>query len=256
MEIPIAETDDGAMVGMSYVLKEEAQLAQIWSAQNQAEHERGGQEIATRFSTVRQHLEELLVRAESVWERFVSLALERILSRQVRKFLDEIDGEIQALTQRLTEIDCEMDRIRARVHDRRRLLADKITLLEPLAHRTSTQNHLNMMLARVEGLEAYLLGRKDVPPQSYDLHYKRHTNASGDLSYLRVRLLTTRNALIAANFSQQLSRFDARLSEALLETEQLKTELATLAARIECMNELSRYWLMYLDIAPGKEDGE
>jgi len=62
--------------------------------------------------------------------------------------------------------------------------------------------------------------------------------------------------LIAANRSQQLSQFDARLSESLLETEQYKTELATLTARIECMNELSRYWLMYLDIALGKEDGE
>lgn len=256
METPIAETDDGAMVGMSYVLNEEAQLAQVWSARDQAEHERGGQEIATRFSKVRQRLEGLRAQANTVWEQFVSLVLERILSQQVREFLDEIDGEIQTLTQHLTEIDCEMDRIRASVHDRRRALAEKITLLEPLAHRTSTQNHLNMMLARVEGLEAYLLGRKDVPPQSYDLHYKRHTNASGDLSYLRVRLLTTRIALIAANRSQQLSRFDAQLSESLLEAEQYKAELAMLSARIECMNELSRYWLMYLDIILDKMDGQ
>ena len=34
------------------------------------------------------------------------------------------------------------------------MLKEKITVLEPLAHRTSTQNHLSMMLARVEGLEA------------------------------------------------------------------------------------------------------
>jgi DNA repair exonuclease SbcCD ATPase subunit len=251
VETSIAETDDGAMVGMSYVLQEEAQLAEAWSAQDQANYEQGSQDITDRFSRVRQRLAGLRAHAEPIWERFVSLSLERILSQRIREFLDEIDGEIQTLTQHLTEIDCEMDRIRARVHERRRALAEKITLLEPLAHRTSTQNHLNMMLARVEGLESYLLGRKDVPPQSYELHYKRHTNASGDLSYLRVRLLTTRIALIAANLSQQLSTFDARFAELLLEIEQLKTELATLTARIECMNELSRYWLMYLDIVLG-----
>ena len=75
-------------------------------------------------------------------------------------------------------------------------------------------------------------------------------------SDLRVRLLTTRIALIAANRSQQLSRFDARLSESLLEAEQYKAELAMLTARIECMSELSRYWLMYLDIVLGKMDDQ
>jgi len=171
-----------------------------------------------------------------------------------RSVMEEIDGEIQALTLDLTEIDCEMDRIRARIHDQRRALAEKLAQLEPLAHRTSTQNHLNMMLARVEGLEAYLLGKKDVPPESYDLHYKRHTNASGDLLYLRVRLLTTRIALIAANYSRKLSEFDTMMARSLIEVEQLKSELATLAARIECMCELSRYWLMYFEIVVEKAD--
>lgn len=256
VETVIAETDDGAMVGMSYVLKEEAQLAQIWSAQDQAEQEQGRQDIADRFGVVRQRLEALRAHADTVWERFVSLTLERVLSGQLHAFLDEIDAEIQALTLELTEIDCEMDRIRARIHERRRALAGKVAQLEPLAHRTSTQNHLNMMLARVEGLEAYLLGKKDVPPESYDLHYKRHTNASGDLLYLRVRLMTTRIALIAANRSRQLSEFDAMLAGSLLEVEQFKTSLATLAARIECMCELSRYWLMYLEIVVGKTEYE
>jgi len=254
VETPIAETDDGTMVGMSYVLKEEAQLAQVWSAQDQAEHERSRQDIADRFGRGRQRLEGLRTRAEPVWERFVSLTLERILSSQLIEFMEEIDGEIQALTLDLTEIDCEMDRIRARIHDQRRALAEKLARLEPLAHRTSTQNHLNMMLARVEGLEAYLLGKKDVPPESYDLHYKRHTNASGDLLYLRVRLLTTRIALIAANYSRKLSEFDTMMARSLIEVEQLKSELATLAARIECMCELSRYWLMYFEIVVEKTD--
>lgn len=254
MDTPITETDDGALAGMSYVLQEEAQLAQVWSAWDQSEHQRSEQDIAARFNTTRLHLDGLRARVEALWERFVSLALERILSQRIREFLEEMDGEMQALTERLTEIDCEVDRIRVRVHDRRRVLAEKIAVLEPLAHRTSTQNYLEMMLARVEGLEAYLLGRKNVPTQAYDLHYKRHTNASGDLAYLRVRLLTTRTALNAANRSRQFSQFDAALADALLQAEQLKTELGALAARIESINELSRYWLLYLDIAQNKSD--
>lgn len=249
MDTPIAETEDSAVAGMSYVLKEEAQLAQIWTAQDQTEHERAIREIVDRFSGARQRLEGIRARADTTWERFITLTLERILSDHLRTFLDEIGDEMQSVTQQLTEVDCEMDRIRARIHDRRRVLAEKLTLLEPLAHRTSTQNHLSMMLARVEGLEAYLLGRKDVPPQSYEMHYKRHTNAPGDLLYLRVRLLTTRIAVVAANRSRHLGELDTGLTESLLEIEQLKLDLATFTARIECMSEMSRYWLAYLDIA-------
>lgn len=249
MDTLIAETDDGAAAGMSYVLKEEAQLAQIWNSQDQTEHERILREIAERFSGARQRLEGIRALADTSWEQFITLTLERIFSDRLREFLDEIGEEMQTATQQLTEVDCEMDRIRARIHDRRRVLAEKIALLEPLAHRTSTQNHLSMMLARVEGLEAYLLGRKDVPPQSYELHYKRHTNAPGDLLYLRVRLLTTRIALVAANRSQHLGELDAGLTESLLEIEQFKINLMTFIARIECMSDISRYWLAYLDIA-------
>ncbi|MCP5158402.1 MAG: hypothetical protein H6974_14630 [Gammaproteobacteria bacterium] len=252
MDTPIAETDDGAAAGLSYVLKEEAQLAQIWTVQDQAEHERVIREITDRFSGARQHLEGIRARTDATWEQFVTLTLERILSERLHEFLDEIGEAIQTVTQQLTEVDCEMDRIRARIQDRRRVLTEKMALLEPLAHRTSTQNHLGMMLARVEGLEAYLLGRKDVPPQSYEMHYKRHTNAPGDLLYLRVRLLTTRIAVIAANRSRYLGELVAGLSESLLEIEQLKIELTTFNVRIECMSEISRYWLAYLDIAIDK----
>ena len=249
MDTPIAETEDSAAAGMSYVLKEEAQLAQIWNAPDQTEHERAIQEITDRFSGARQRLEGIRACTDTAWERFITLTLERILSDHLREFLDEIGEEMQTVTQQMTEVDCEMDRIRARLHDRRRVLAEKTTLLEQLAHRTSTQNHLGMMLARVEGLEAYLLGRKDVPPQSYELHYKRHTNAPGDLLYLRVRLLTTRIAIVAANRSRYLGELDAGLVESLLEVEQFKIDLATFTARIECMSEMTRYWLAYLDIS-------
>lgn len=249
MDTLIAETDDGAAAGMSYVLKEEAQLAQIWNTQDQAGHECAIQEIADRFSGVRQRLEGIRPLADTAWERFITLTLERILSDHLRGFLDEIGEEMQTATQQLTEVDCEIDRIRSCIYDRRRVLAEKISLLESLAHRTSTQNHLSMMLTRVEGLESYLLGRKDVPPQSYEMHYKRHTNAPGDLLYLRVRLLTTRIASVAANRSRHLGELDTGLTESLLEIEQLKLSLAAFIARIECMSDITRYWLAYLNIA-------
>jgi len=36
MEIPNAETDDGMTAGMSYVLREEGQLAQVWGEGDRA----------------------------------------------------------------------------------------------------------------------------------------------------------------------------------------------------------------------------
>ena len=243
MDTRIAEAGD------SYALKEEAQLAQIWNVPDQTEHERALQEITQRFSEARRHFEEIRVRVDTAWEQFITLTLERIFSDHLREFIDKIGEEMQNLVQQMTEVDCEMGRIRARLHDRRRVLAEKTALLEQLAHRTSSQNHLGMMLARVEGLEAYLLGRKDVPKQSYELHYKRHTNAPDDLLYLRVRLLTTRVATLAANRSRYLGELDTKLLESLLEVEQFKVELATVTARIECVSEVACYWLAYLDIA-------
>jgi hypothetical protein len=249
VEIQAPETNDGSTVGMSYVLREEAQLTQVWSAQDRAEHERNTQELLTQIGSLGRRLDRMRSRVDTIWERFVTLTLERILSEQIREFLDDIDTEIQGLSQQSVEADCEIDRLRAHLREGRRMLEDKIALLEALAHRTSTQNHINMMLARIEGLEAYLLGKKDVTPEAYDLHYKRHTTAPSDLLYLRIRLLTTRIATIAANRSKQLGDFSADLAGLLGDAERLKADLATLLIRIECMSELSRYWLAYLDIA-------
>jgi uncharacterized protein YicC (UPF0701 family) len=252
VEIQPPETDDASTVGLSYVLKEEAQLTQVWGTQDRAEHEQNTRDFIAQISGLSQSLDHLRSSVDTIWERFVTLTLERILAEQVRDFLDEIDTEIQGLSQRSVEADCEIDRLRAHLREGRRVLEDKIVLLEVLAHRTSTQNHLNMMLARVEGLEAYLLGKKDVAQEAYDLHYKRHTTASSDLLYLRIRLLTTRIATIAANRSKQLGDFSAELAALLVDAERLKTNLAALLIRIDCMSELSRYWLAYLDIASEK----
>ena len=112
-----------------------------------------------------------------------------------------------------------------------------------------TQNHIGMMLSRVEGLEAYLLGKKDVTPEAYEMHYNRHTTAPGDLLYLRVRLLTTRIAIIASNRSRYLHELDAVLVALLPEVERVKLDVATLLTRADCIRELSRYRLADLDSA-------
>lgn len=248
VETLIAETDD-ASLGMSYVLREEEQLAQAWSEADRTEHEHSVRDIIDRLGNVRHLVDVVRIRSDSIWERFITLTLERLLSNQLRMFLDEVDGQILTLSQQMVEADCEIDRLRARLQGRSRWLEDKIVILEPMAHRTSTQTHLNMMLARVEGLEAYLLGRKDVPPEAYDLHYKRHTTLPGDLLYIRVRLSTTRVALLAANRTQQLNELNAELARLLLEVDRSKSALTALATRMECISEISRYWLAYLDIA-------
>jgi len=227
VETPTSEIDDGATAGMSYVLREEEQLAQAWNTRDRAEHERNVRDNIDRINGIRQLVEGLRAQSDSIWERFVTLTLERLLSEQLREFLDQIEAEILTLSQLLVEADCEIDRLRARLQERRRSLEEKIATLELMAHRTSTQTHLNMMLARVEGLEAYLLGKKDVTPEAYDFHYKRHTTLPGDLLYIRVRLLTTRVAIAASNRSKQLSELDAELAALLPEAEHLKAKPST-----------------------------
>jgi cell division septum initiation protein DivIVA len=250
---PTIEQDENAVVGMSYVLREEAQLAQVWSDSDRIEHERSVRENNERLGRVRPLIETLRIQSDLIWERFITLTLERVLSQQLHAFLDEIDTAISGLSQHMVEAECEIDRIRSQVQKRRRVLEEKIAILEPMAHRTSTQTHLNMMLARVEALEAYLLGKKDVAPEIYNFHYKRHTTLPGDLLYMRVRLLTTRVAIEASTRSKQLSELSSELNTLLIEADRSKAELMNLATRLECMSELSRYWLAYLNIAQGEQ---
>ena len=257
METDSTQTEDEvAPASISYMFKEEEQMAQVWTAQDRAEHERSVRDIMDRIVGLRQSLERLRSQTDTIWERFITLTLERILSEQLREFLDGIDVELQDLDLRLVGTDCRIDRLRARVHERRRMLEEKMAVLEPLAHRTSIQNHISMMLSRVEGLEAYLLGKKDVTPEAYEMHYKRHTTVPGDLLYLRVRLLTTRIAIIASNRSKHLGDLDAGLAALLPEVERIKADMATLLTRADCIRDLSRYWLAYLDIAQGARGEE
>lgn len=257
MEIESTQTeDDLAPSSISYVFKDEEQISQIWSAQDRAEHEQCVREIMDRISGLHQGIEPLRTQTDTIWERFITLTLERILSEQLREFLDEIDTELQELDLRLVTTDCEIDRLRARVREQRRLLEEKIGVLESLAHRTSTQNHISMMLSRVEGLEGYLLGKKDVAPEAYEMHYKRHTTAPSDLLYLRVRLLTTRIAILASNRSRHLSELDAGLDALLPEIARIKASMASLLTRVDCIRDLSRYWLAYLNIAQEMKEGK
>ncbi len=251
METP-TETADGATTGLSYLIREEEQLAQVWTVQDRAECEQHIQDIANQFTAARQCLEELRVQTDTLWERFTMLALERILSGQLREFLDELDAELYELNPQLIEMDCTIDRLRVSVQEQRRTLGKKIIMLETLTHRTSSLNHINMMLGRLEGLEAHLPGRPEISPEVSERHQRRQTSLPGDLLYLRVRLLTTRLALIASNQAKQLSAFDAELMVLLPDVQHLKVDLGALATRIDCISGLSRYWLAYLDLT---EDG-
>lgn len=242
--------DDVEPTSLSYVFKEEEQMAQVWSPQDRADHEQIVRESMDQIVGLRQTLEQLRAQADTIWERFITLTLERIQSDQLREFLDGIEVELQDLEQPLVGTDCEIDRLRARIQERRRMLEEKMAVLEPLAHRTSTQNHIGMMMSRVEGLERYLLGKKDVA-QEVGESDKRHATTPGDLLYLRVRLMTTRIAILVSNRSKHLGELNAGLATLLLEVERIKADMATLLTRADCIRDLSRYWLAYLNIAQG-----
>lgn len=139
--------------------------------------------------------------------------------------------------------------MRARVQEQRRVLEDKIAVLEPLAHRTSTQSHIGMMLSRVEGLESFVAEPERSHRRTKVRGKPPQTNVPGDLLYLRIRLLTTRIALVASNRSKYLSELNTGLSALLSDVERIKTDMATLLTRADCIKDLSRYWLAYLDIA-------
>lgn len=243
--------NDELPAGLSYGFKQEAFIAETWSAQDRAAHEQGVREILDRIAGLRQGLEQLRARTDTLWERFSTLALERVLSGQLREFLDGLEAQLQELDQHLVETDCEIDRLRTGVQERLRVLEEKMAVLEPLAHRTTTQSHISMMLSRVEGLEASLLDKKDMAPNTGERHDPRHAAVPGDLLYLRVRLLTTRIAIIASNRSKHLSELHAGLAALLPNVERVKADMATLLTRADCIRDLSRYWLAYLDITQG-----
>ena len=92
MEPLTPETDDSTAASMSYVLREEEQLAQVWSDADRAEHDRSVREGIERTGGIRQLVGGLRARSDSIWERFVTLTLERLLSEQLREFLDQIDA--------------------------------------------------------------------------------------------------------------------------------------------------------------------
>lgn len=248
--------DNIAPASISYVLKEGERIAQIWNAQDRAEYEQGVREILDWMVRIRQGFEQLRAQTDALWERFSTLALERILSRQLREFLEGMEAELQELDLRLIGSDCDIDRLRARIQERRRALEEKIAVLEPMAHRTSTQSHISMMLSRVAGLEAHLLGKKDVEPENGETPDTYSATAPGDLLYLRIRLLTTRIAIIASNRSKHLSELDAGLAALLPEVERIKTDMTMLLTRTDCIKDLSRYWLAYLDITQGVRNEE
>lgn len=246
----IQTEDDGTPASLSYVFKEEEQMAQVWSANDRAEHEQGVRRLMDSILSLRHDLEGLRYQTDTIWERFITLTLERMQSDRLREFLDEVDLELQDLNLRLVGSDCEIDRLRASLQERRRLLEEKIAVLEPLAHRTSIQNHINMMLSRVQDLEAHVMGKVEPSaPEAAEPPAAGYTSAPGDVLYLRVRLLTTRIAILASNRSNYLRELDTGLSALLPDIERIKTDMCTLLTRMDCIRDLSRYWIAYLNIA-------
>lgn len=218
---------------------------ELWSARDQVAHEQTLGVIDADLAALHTRCAALRQRIEPLWERFLTLSLEQILAHQVHAFLEPLLDAVQEVNVALVAVDCELDRLRRRISEQQRLLDEWVTQLEPLAHRTSTQSHLGMMLARVERLEAALYGGGPLAAEQLAI----------DLRYLRIRLRTTRAALEAANDNAQLRGLAAATTARLPEAESLKAEVAALTARGECLSELCRYWLMYLQIT-GLADGD
>lgn len=91
----IQTEDDGTPASLSYVFKEEEQMAQVWSANDRAEHEQGVRRLMDSILSLRHDLEGLRYQTDTIWERFITLTLERMQSDRLREFLDEVDLELQ-----------------------------------------------------------------------------------------------------------------------------------------------------------------
>lgn len=63
-------------------------------------HERNVRDILDRVAGLRQDLEQLRAQTDTLWERFSTMALERVLAGELRDFLDGLDVELQDLNLR------------------------------------------------------------------------------------------------------------------------------------------------------------
>ena len=247
------EVSTGTLSTLAFVSHEEEWLSRTWSAQDQADHEHAVRRCGEELADVRQRLEALRITTGLLWERLLTLALERIRTGGLGALLEDTSLELHGLDQRLAETECALDRLRVSLHQRRQRLAEKIASINPLTQRSSLQEHINLMVERVDQLENHLAALRQPVAKSGDL--PATDAASEALMYLRVRLLTTRLDILAADLSRQLGARDAELTALWPDLERLRMDLAALLARISTLQELTRYWLAYLAVVSTSPEG-
>ncbi len=251
MDIKMADMDtpsDGGEEAYGPSLAEqERQLEQIWSEQDRHEHHQKMRAFEETIVSLRSRIDPIRVPADTLWDQFVSLALEKILKQQLEPFLERLQLEAEALNVEMTETSNGMDTLLAKITEYQRTLDDKVKALGIMAHPISTENHLSMMISRVVGLEAYLLGKQPGKLDTHENHLKkRDTTVPNDLLYLRVRLVTTRFAVIAAQKCKQVADTALELHDLLARVERLKAELTIIMTRMACFHDQTEYWSAFM----------
>jgi hypothetical protein len=234
------------------LLDQEQRIERVWSDQDRKQYREKIREFEETVNDLRGRIEEIRTQCDSIWDHFVSLSLEMITRQKqiLRKFLDDLQIEADILTPEILHTTNRIDTLLADIAGYQRLMGRKIGLLESMTHRISTQNHLNMMIARVAGLENHLLGRKNTESERRNLPSARklEVNIPSDLLYLRIRLRTTRASMLAARSTKQVADTGPALYSLLFRAERMRSDLTVIATRMACLNDQAGYWLAYLDM--------
>lgn len=235
------------------LIDQEQRIERVWSDNDRRQYREKIREFEETVSDLRNRIEEIRTQADSIWDNFVSLSLEMIMQQKhdFRRFLENLQIEADTLTPEVLNTTSRIDTLLADIAGYQRLMGRKIGLLESMAHRISTQNHLNMMIARVSGLETQLLGRKsvDAAQKSPLLSTRKlEVNIPSDLLYLRVRLRTTRASMMAARYTKQVADTGPALYSLLFRAERMRSDLTVISTRMACLNDQAGYWLAYLDM--------
>jgi len=236
--------------GDSFLIEQQKQLEQDWSDQDLQQHNATIRALDDAVVNLRAEIDSVRARTDTVWDHFVSLGLASILKQDGKAFLTEVLTKSADLASAIVEVTSNRDKLMRQVADYRQCLDRKIAQLEAKAHRISTQNHLSMMLSRISGLEAYLLGRKcDYSVAAKEAGpRKRSSNVPSDLLYLRVRLWTTHLAVLSSRKNKEVIDARESLDRLRCSIERLRTELAGIETRFACLTDLLEYWLAYLEI--------
>ncbi|MFO1352474.1 MAG: hypothetical protein U1F68_18070 [Gammaproteobacteria bacterium] len=229
----------------------EKQIEQVWSESDVQEHHARIQDFEQTLGELRAKTEDIRVQVFSLWDYFVSRSLEKIIKQHLRKFLEDLNIEIGIVTPDIQQTSSRLERLIADIASYQRHLGMKQGVVEAMAHRISTLNHLSRMTRRVEGLEQGLLGNaplmlnaKATAPHAAHAE----SDISSDLLYLRVRLRTLRAALHASHSSKRITDALPVLSSLAVRAERLHAELGGISTRIVCLTDQAEYWLAFLDM--------